>query len=112
MVLEAGDGASAIEKAFQFGPQAVVLDLLLPGIDGFKVARRLRSDDRTSDVAIVGLTGLEAEKYQVLAIGAGCDACLNKPVLAAALIGELVRLLAKRTGGTSRALRGGGAGST
>jgi DNA-binding response OmpR family regulator len=102
MVLEAADGASAIEKAFQFGPQAIVLDLHLPGIDGFKVARRLRGDDRTCDLAIVALSGLAEEKYQVLALGAGCDAFLAKPVLAAALIGELVRLLAKRAGGPSR----------
>jgi PleD family two-component response regulator len=74
MVLEAADGATALEKAMQFGPHAVVLDLMLPGIDGFKVARKLREDDRT-----------------------GCDSFLSKPVIAAALIGELVRLLARRS---------------
>jgi DNA-binding response OmpR family regulator len=96
MVLEAPDGATAIEKAFQFGPHAVVLDLMLPGVDGFKVARRLRGDDRTHDIALIALTALTSQKFQDLAIAAGCDAFFSKPVLSAVLIGELVRQIAKR----------------
>lgn len=97
MVLEAGDGATAIEKAMQFGPHAVVLDLMLPGIDGFKVARKLREDDRTREVAIIALTALRSGKFEQMAIAAGCDSFFSKPVIAAALIGELVRLLARRS---------------
>lgn len=97
MVLEAPDGATAVEKAFQFGPHALVLDLMIPGIDGFKVARRLRGDDRTSDLAIIALTGLQSKKFEELALGAGCDSFMSKPVIAAALIGELVRQIARRS---------------
>jgi DNA-binding response OmpR family regulator len=97
MVLEAPDGASAIEKALQFSPHAVVLDLVLPGIDGFKVARRLRGDERTQDSAIVALTALESQRFEAMALAAGCDTFLTKPVIAAALIGEVVRLLARRS---------------
>lgn len=96
MVLEAADGATAVEKALQFGPHAIVLDLMIPGVDGFKVARRLRSDDRTHDVSIVALTALTSKKFETLALGAGCDAFMSKPVLSAALIGELVRQIARR----------------
>jgi len=99
MVLEAADGATAVEKALQFGPHAVVLDLMLPGVDGFKVARRLRSDDRTRDVAIVALTGLASKKFEALALGSGCDSFMSKPFSTAALVGELVRLLARRVSG-------------
>jgi CheY-like chemotaxis protein len=76
---------------------------MIPGIDGFKVARRLRTDDRTSDTPIIALTALRSEKFEQLALGAGCDAFLSKPVLAAALVGELVRQIAKRarSGGSS-----------
>ena len=70
---------------------------MLPGIDGFKVARRLRTDDRTHDVAIIALTALTSNKFEQMAIAAGCDAFMSKPVLAAALIGELVRQIAKRS---------------
>jgi two-component system cell cycle response regulator DivK len=97
MVLEADSGAAGIEKALQFGPHAIVLDLMMPGIDGFKVARRLRTDDRTRDIPIVALTALASGKSQELAIAAGCDTFFTKPVLPALLIGELVRLIAKRT---------------
>jgi DNA-binding response OmpR family regulator len=100
MVLEAADGATAIEKAFQFGPHAAVLDLSLPGIDGFKVARRLRADDRTHDLAIVALAGVTAEGgegFEALAIAAGCDSFLGKPVAPTMLIGEVIRLVARRT---------------
>jgi DNA-binding response OmpR family regulator len=99
MVLEASDGATGIAKALQFGPHAVVLDLMLPGIDGFKVARRLRADDRTHDVVLVAVTALASRKAEGLAIAAGCDAFLSKPVLTAALIGELVRQIASRAKG-------------
>jgi DNA-binding response OmpR family regulator len=99
MVLEASDGATGIAKALQFGPHAVVLDLMLPGIDGFKVARRLRADDRTHDVVLVAVTALASRKAESLAIAAGCDAFLSKPVLTAALIGELVRQIASRAKG-------------
>jgi CheY-like chemotaxis protein len=96
MVLEAGDGATAIEKAVRFVPHAVVLDLVLPGIDGFKVARRLRADDLTFDVAIIALVAQTGEKLEASAIAAGCDAFMTKPVLGAALVGEIVRLLAAK----------------
>jgi DNA-binding response OmpR family regulator len=100
MVLEAPDGSTAIEKAFQFGPHAVVLDLTLSGIDGFKVARRLRSDDRTYEVAIIGVTGLAqpgGDGFQALAIAAGCDSFLSKPVAPGMLVGEVIRLIARRS---------------
>jgi DNA-binding response OmpR family regulator len=96
MVLEASDGATGIEKALQFGPHAVVLDLILPGVDGFKVARRLRGDDRTQDVALIALTGLASQKFEQLALAAGCDAFLSKPVLTESLIAELLRQIARR----------------
>ena len=97
MVLEADSGAAAIEKALQFGPHAIVLDLMMPEIDGFKVARRLRTDDRTRDIPIVALTALASGKSKELAIAAGCDNFFTKPVLPALLIGEVVRLIAKRS---------------
>jgi CheY-like chemotaxis protein len=95
LVLEAADGAAAIEKALQFGPHAVVLELEIEGVDGLRVARRLRADDRTQDIAIVAITG-SSRKFGTIGLAAGCDAVLRKPVLAAALIGELIRLIARR----------------
>ncbi|HTB72211.1 MAG TPA: response regulator [Polyangiaceae bacterium] len=96
MVLEAADGATAIEKALRFGPHAIVLDLMLPGVDGFKVARRLRGEDRTKDVVLIAVASMPADRLESIARAAGCDAFLAKPVLGAALVGEIVRLLAAK----------------
>jgi two-component system, cell cycle response regulator DivK len=98
MVLEARDGPTAIEKALMFGPHAVVLDLQLQGVDGLKIARRLRADDRTSEVGIVALAPA-AEGLEAIARAAGCDTFFAKPLAPAALVGEMVRLIARRTRG-------------
>ncbi len=102
LVVVAGDGAAAIEKALQLGPQAVVLPLEIEGVDGLKIARRLRAEDRTRRVAIVALTSAP-RKLETMGIAAGCDSVLRKPVIAAALIGELIRLIARRTNVPRRA---------
>lgn len=95
-VLEAADGLAAIEKALRFGPHAIVLDLLLPGADGLEVARRLRGDPTTSGVAILAVADQPVETTEPAAIAAGCDAYMSKPLLGAALVGEIVRLLGAR----------------
>jgi CheY-like chemotaxis protein len=95
MVLEAEDGATAIEKAFQFGPHAVVFDLMMvASIDGLKVARRLRGDERTHELTLIGLSA--SSRFEDLALAAGCDAFFEKPIASAVLIGEIVRQIAKR----------------
>jgi DNA-binding response OmpR family regulator len=99
MVLEAPDGASGIERALRFAPHAVVLELVLPGLDGFRVARRLRSDPRTSDAAIIAVTAPSSANLEAMALASGCDALMTKPVLGAAVVGEIVRLLAARRTG-------------
>jgi CheY-like chemotaxis protein len=84
MVLEAPDGSTAVEKALQFVPHAIVLDLVLPGIDGLKVVCRLRADERTQAVAIVAFAALNAQDgasgsgLGTLAIAAGCDSFFSK----------------------------------
>ncbi len=99
MVLEAPDGATGIEKAIRFGPHAIVVELVLPGLDGFKVVRRLRADERTKDAAIIAVTALTSTNIEARALASGFDALMAKPVLAAAVVGEIVRLLAARRTG-------------
>jgi DNA-binding response OmpR family regulator len=76
----AGDGLTGVERAVADPPAVVLLDLELPGIDGFEVARRLRADARTARVPIIALTAraLPAEEARARAIG--CDDFVTKPV--------------------------------
>jgi DNA-binding response OmpR family regulator len=101
MVLEAVDGATAIERATQFGPHAIVMDLVLPGCDGFKVVRRLREIEATRDMCVVAVSALRAERVEAMALAAGCDAFFARPVMGATLIAELIRQLAKKAGAGS-----------
>jgi DNA-binding response OmpR family regulator len=96
LVIDAPDGESALEKARRFEPHAVVVDLMLPGIDGFALARILRADPATRDAAIVAVTALASGHHRALAIESGCDSCLRKPVLGADVAQEVTRVLKKR----------------
>ena len=96
LVIDAIDGEAGIEKARRFTPDAVVLDLMLPGINGFNVARVLRGHESTRDTVIVAVTALTSSRLLSMAIEAGCDSCLCKPVLGAAVVRELMRLLVAR----------------
>ena len=106
LVIDALDGEAGIDKAKRFEPDAIVLDLMLPGINGFNVARILRSHERTRNAVIVAVTALTSIRLQTLALEAGCDSCLLKPVLGSAVIRELTRLLvAKHSGADLSRLR-------
>jgi CheY-like chemotaxis protein len=87
---EAGNGREAVELARRYRPRCVLLDLRMPELDGFTVARRLRADPRTRDAAIHCLTGLTDETVREEAHAAGCERFLAKPVDAADLL-EAVR---------------------
>ncbi len=76
----AADGPAALCQARAFDPQLVLLDLGLPGLDGYEVARRLRAEPQTSGAAIVALTGWGAESDRRRTAEAGFDGHLTKPV--------------------------------
>ncbi len=75
-VLSAADGPTALALAHAHRPDLVVLDLMLPGIDGLEVCRRLRA---TSDVPVLMLTALGDEQDRVLGLEVGADDYVVKP---------------------------------
>ncbi|GAA6140226.1 response regulator transcription factor [Hydrogenophaga sp. 5NK40-0174] len=79
-VLVALDGASAIKRAQQALPDVVLLDAMMPGMDGFEVARRLKADERTRHVPIIFMTGLTETEHLVTALDAGGSDYVTKPV--------------------------------
>ena len=78
-VRAAGDGHTAIAEAASFAPELVFLDLGLPGLDGYAVARRLRSTPGTADALLVALTGYGQAEDREKAVAAGFDHHLLKP---------------------------------
>jgi DNA-binding response OmpR family regulator len=99
LVIDAVDGESGIDKARRFEPDAIVLDLMLPGINSFSLAHVLRGNDRTKNVAIVGMTVVTSSRLLEMAIESGCDSCMTKPVVGAAVVREVMRLLVVRGSG-------------
>jgi CheY-like chemotaxis protein len=78
--VEAGNGREAVEIARQSSPQWVFLDLMMPELDGFSVARQLRADPRTKAARIHCLTGRKDQAALQRARLAGCELILTKPV--------------------------------
>ncbi len=92
-VLEASNGAEAITKTTELMPDAVVMDLSLPVLDGWEATRRLKADPRTKHIPVVALTGHALEGHSQGAREAGCDWFLAKPCLPETLLETLTELL-------------------
>lgn len=88
-VAEARTGCEAIRLAFALRPVAVLLDLVLPELDGWEVAKRLRENDATSAAAIIALTAAVLPSDHERARLAGCDMVLTKPVLPSGIVRTL-----------------------
>jgi DNA-binding response OmpR family regulator len=89
----APDGVAALERAYDFEPDAVILDLGLPRLDGIDVAKRIRKD---SDVPILMLTAREGLESRVAGLDAGADDYLVKPFERQELLAR-VRAMLRRT---------------
>jgi DNA-binding response OmpR family regulator len=91
------DGEVALAQARRNPPDLVVLDLMLPGIDGLEVCRRLRSDPRTMHVPIVMLTAKGEESDAVIGLSQGADDYIRKPFGTKELVARIAaRLRASR----------------
>jgi CheY-like chemotaxis protein len=78
-LLEAQDGAQALELADRHRPQIVLLDIDIPGADGIEVCRALRANPNTSESTIVMLTASHNDAIEAQADAAGADLFLTKP---------------------------------
>ncbi|TWI60902.1 LuxR family two component transcriptional regulator [Pseudoduganella lurida] len=79
-VLVANNGAAALERAQQLVPDIILLDAMMPGMDGFEVCRRLRASMVTRAIPIVFMTGLTEPEHVVAAFDAGGTDYVTKPV--------------------------------
>ena len=78
-VLTAYDGKAALEKVTKESPDLILLDVMMPGMDGFEVCRRMKSDQETMLIPIVMVTALSARDDRIRGIEVGVDDFLTKP---------------------------------
>jgi len=96
-MLEAVDGLQGVAVARQHHPDLILLDISIPEIDGYEVARRLRADPQTAGIPIVALTAHALEEDRQRALDAGCDEYTTKPVDFKALLAIIERILQEHT---------------
>jgi CheY-like chemotaxis protein len=85
-VISAKDGATGLQRAKADQPQVIILDVMMPGIDGYEVCRRLKGDPATRGIPVVMLTASNDPQLNRKAFEAGAIACLNKPYRRATLV--------------------------
>jgi two-component system, cell cycle response regulator DivK len=96
-VVEAANGFEALQRAIDTSPDIILMDLSLPLMDGWEATRRLKADDRTSAIPVVGLTGQALAGTSEGARAAGCDGFVIKPCLPEDLVREIRKVLDSRS---------------
>ncbi|HEY4687894.1 MAG TPA: response regulator [Anaerolineae bacterium] len=78
-VIEATDGEQAVQRAIECGPSLILLDMLMPGTDGFDTCRRLKSDWRTLNVPVIFISGQGDHRARTKGLLLGAEDYLDKP---------------------------------
>jgi phosphate regulon transcriptional regulator PhoB len=94
--LEARDGETALQLARERIPDLIVLDLMLPGVDGLEVCRKLRKDPKTAAVAIIMLTAKAEEVDRIVGLEMGADDYMVKPFSPRELVARVKAVLRRR----------------
>src|SRR5437667_9880661 len=95
-VITAADGSEALKKARSHSPDLIVLDLMLPEVDGLEVCKILRRDPATAGIPILMLTAKAAEIDRVLGLELGADDYVTKPFSPRELVLRIKGLLRRR----------------
>ena len=96
-VVIATDGLAGIEMARKEMPDLILMDMSLPGLDGWQASRQLKSDNVTARIPIIALTAHAMAEDREKAMAAGCNEYETKPVELASLLAKIQALLAKPT---------------
>ncbi len=92
-VVEAGDGPAGIELARRIRPALILLDIQLPGMDGYTVAGELKAIPETASIPIVAITSYAMTGDRERGIAAGCDGYMEKPIDPETFAAEIGRYL-------------------
>ncbi len=93
----ASDGETGLSLAFSYKPDAILLDLMLPNIDGLGVCRKIRENPQTNGIPIIMLTAKSGESDIVLGLELGADDYITKPFSNNVLIARLRTQLRKKS---------------
>jgi two-component system alkaline phosphatase synthesis response regulator PhoP len=97
-VIGAGDGESGLSKVAGEKPDVIVIDLMLPGMDGLEVCRSLRAENGTSGIPIIMLTAKASESDRIVGLELGADDYVTKPFSPRELIARIKALLRRSSG--------------
>ena len=89
----ASNGLEALEAIETFSPDIILLDVMMPGIDGIEVCRRIKSNPETQHIPVIMVTALDQPEDRVQGLEAGADDFITKPVSDAALFCRLKSLV-------------------
>lgn len=96
-VVTASNGTQAVERSVSERPDLVILDIMMPGMDGFEVCRAIRQNPDTAGIAIMFLTAKSGEIDQILGLELGADDYLQKPISPRVLIARVKTILRRGT---------------
>jgi len=96
-VLRAENGEQGLEQAVAAHPDCIVVDIMMPGLDGYQLLRALRGDPGTSDIPVVLLTALAQDRNRLAGYLSGADHYLVKPVKPQDLITTIEQAIAMRS---------------
>lgn len=97
----ASNGLRGLEKAREVRPDLIVLDIMMPEMDGVELCRRLRADEAFDKTSITFLTAREEDYSQIAALEQGGDDYISKPIKPRVLIARLKAMLRRRSGGSA-----------
>jgi two-component system alkaline phosphatase synthesis response regulator PhoP len=93
-VVRAVDGVQGLEQVVAVHPDCVVVDIMMPGLDGYQLVKALRGDPATKEIPIVVLTALAEERDRLAGLVSGADQYLVKPIKPQDLIAAIYQALA------------------
>ena len=101
----ATDGVSGLEQTVNVRPDCIVIDILMPGLDGYQLVRALRGDPETAGIPLVILTAVAQDKGQFSGFAAGADQYLTTPVSPQSLIAAIQQAMTLSQQERTRRLR-------
>ena len=95
-IIESSNGLDGLLKAIELVPDLIISDIMMPGMDGIELCRKLKTDEHTSHIPIILLTAHQSDEYKIEGYETGADAYITKPFSSAVLLTRIKNLLESR----------------